>query len=186
MLVTSQTPAYAIKAFSPWKARKIEASFKKGISGEATLFVQKEFVLTDSKTLQLQSGELVDTPEFFGAPRCYFHFKKEFPGTKILSPGVVLKISTIDNIYSNGSVHVRFWFEENSDATDLSCVTNYDHTLTLSELRTTLGNHIRISLTQSVEKEALFNSVPHIKAPTLSESEPSQHPLHAMRFILGS
>jgi hypothetical protein len=176
-----------IKPFSPWKPKSVEAAFVKGISGEATLTVQQKIALPSSEnSVPFQDGKLTDNIEFFQTPRCYLHFKAEAKNTREVDSGKTLKISKIDNIYAKGSVHVTFWFDEDSLVSDLSCVTNYDHTLTSSELKETLGNHFAISFTKSIEKEALFNTAPRKNALPLTETSPSEYSLHSARLILGS
>src|SRR5690606_38074170 len=103
-------------------------------------------------------------------PRCYLHFKKESESANELSAGRILKVSKIDNIYYHGSVHVTFWFDDDLNVSDLSCITNYDHTLTSNELKSTLGSHIGVSLTQSVETDALFNTAPIHSLPMIQEN----------------
>jgi hypothetical protein len=174
-----------IRPITHWKPKPIEASFIKGIAGDASLTLQRDIeVSSENHTIQFQDGKITENIDFFKSPRCYLHLKEDNVISKTLVSGKVLKITKIDNIYHQGAVHVTFWFNSDSNISDLSCITNYNHTLTSSELKETLGNHFQISLTKNIEKEALSNTVPQRNAPTLSENTPAHYPLHSTRVIL--
>lgn len=174
-----------IKPQAPWRPRLQEASFIKGVAGDASLVTQTKITYSgESTAIQFQDGKLVENIEFFKTPRCYLHFKKNTQGIQGIDAGTTLKISKIDNIYSKGTVHVTFWFDQDNVVSDLACVTNLGHTLTAGELKETLGDHFQVSITKSIEKEALFNTAPQRNAPTLSESTPAGYPYHSTRVIL--
>jgi hypothetical protein len=161
--------------------KQVAITSTKGIQGEALLTVRQRLQGSfqnvqngQNGLLQFQDGNLTDDIEFYRSPRCYMHFQKNAAQPKEISAGKVLKVSKIDNIYSNGAVRVTFWFDSDAEVTDLSCITNYDHTLTVDELKGTLGNLIHVSFTKSVETGALFNTVPIKGAKILSEESTIQ------------
>jgi len=170
------------------KMKNLEIGFIKGIRGEAALTIQHSIQIPpDNGLLQFQNGNLIQDVEFYQAPRCYLHFKKDAAQQKELSAGQLLKVSKIDNIYSSGSIHVTFWFDDDENISDLACVTNYHHTLTIDELKNTLGSHVKVTVTKSIEKDALFNTAPMKNAKILSEESDSSHyPIQAARLVLQS
>jgi hypothetical protein len=184
-LLASQPLALAkIKPQTPWRPRVQEASFIKGVAGDASLVTQSKITLSgDSNAIQFQEGKLVENIEFFKTPRCYLHFKKNTQGIQGIEAGTTLKVSKIDNIYSKGTVHVTFWFDHDSIVSDLACITNLGHTLTTDELKETLGSHFQVSFTKSIEKEALFNTAPQKNTPILTDNTPSGNP-YSTRIIL--
>lgn len=177
-----------IKPASPFKPKELEIGFIKGIRGSATLEIQQTLqVPSEDGTLKFQNGKLAEDIEYYRSPRCYLHFKKDAAQQKEIAAGQKLKVSKIDNSYSKGSVHVTFWFDEDPNVSDLSCVTNYKHTLTVDELKSTLGNTVVVSIEKSVETGALFNTAPvsHKDAKILSEdTEANNHPIQSARIIL--
>jgi hypothetical protein len=161
--------------------KPIAMTSTKGIQGEALLTVQQKLQVSSQPgqngqngLLQFQDGNLTDEIEFYRTPRCYMHFQKNAVQSKEISAGKVLRVSKIDNVYSNGAVHVTFWFDNDAEVMDLSCITNYDHTLTVDELKGALGNLVNVSFTKSVETGALFNTVPIKGAKILTEESTIQ------------
>lgn len=151
------------------KPKGLDLSFIKGVHGEASFQVQQKLTLT-SPALQFQDGHLTQEIEFFKSPRCYLHFRKSGKTDLSVDQGAVLKVSKIDNVYANGAVRVTFWFDNDPVLSDLSCVTNSGHTLTSTELKSTLGSFFQVSLSKSVETGALFNTAPTRNHGALTEN----------------
>ncbi len=190
-VVLGETAAFGkVRALSPIKARPIEVGSVKGVVGEASLTVQQAVSFpTHGNTVEFQDGKNSESIEFFRSPRCYLHLRNDAKNAlivaKALPTGHVLRIAKIDNIYANGSVHVTFYFDEDSSISDLSCITNYNHTLTPAELKSTLGGYFQIAFSKSVEENALFNAVPKKSLKVLSEeSAADEVPIYSARIIL--
>jgi len=186
MLTTGTQVALAKqRPIAPPKAKSIELGYVKGITGEASLTVREKLVLApDAQSLQFQDGKLSDTIEFFKSPRCYLHLRKDGLNNREVAYGQILKVSKIDNVYTKGATHVTFWFDGDKKISDLTCISNYNHTMNSEELKATLGNAFQISFSKSVEKDALFNIAPNKNAPVLSESAPVNAPTNSARLIL--
>ncbi len=151
----SVTPSSAkIRPTSFFKLKNIEPTVVKDITGEATLTLQQTLPLTaETFSISFQDGKLTENIEFYQSPRCYLHFRQPNPLYQALSAGQILKVSKIDKIYMNGSVHVTFWFDHHSSISDLACITNYNHSITQEELKNTLGSTFSLSFTNSIETE---------------------------------
>lgn len=145
----------------PSDLKPADISFVKGISGQVSMTLKQDFQLTPGVDLiQFQNGKISEEVEFYQSPRCYLHLRKAFASHHPLVVGQVLKVSKIDNIYTKGSVHVTFWFDQDPAVSDLACITNYNHTMTVEELKTTLGSLIQVSFPKSIVNKALFNTAP--------------------------
>jgi hypothetical protein len=186
ILVGTSTGAIAKqRPISIPKSKNSEMSFIKGISGEASLTVREKLVLSpDEQSFQFQNGKVADSIEYYKSPRCYLHMRSGNQQVREIAYGQVLKVSKIDNIYTKGSIHVTFWFDKDQKISDLTCISNNNHTLNAAELRATLGNVFDIALSKSLEKDALFNIAPTKNASVLSESAPAEVPNNSARFIL--
>ncbi len=183
--VLTQNALAKIRAIEPFKVKPVEAHSLKGVTGEASLLVLNPIqIAMNSDSLEYQDGKLNENIDFYKSPRCYLHFRKASQPIHEIPTGQVLKVNKIDNIYTRGSVHVTFWFDNDPSVSDLACITNYTHTLTSSELRETLGNHFKISLTKSVENDALFNAFPSKDVKVLSEDSLYKSPIYSARTIL--
>ncbi len=155
------------------------------ITGEATLTVKKEVALPQSEvTLKFQNGKIVEDVQYFQSPRCYLHFRKNVLTTQQLIHGHQLKINKIDNVYERGSVHVTFWFDGDPQVSNMKCITNYNHTLNTAELKSILSENFNILFSKSIEKEALFNTVPTRQAPVLSEDSANRSNFNSARIVL--
>jgi hypothetical protein len=174
-----------VRPYTPLKAKTIEAAYVKGLAGEVKFTLQNALALTaETSSIQFQDGQPTDSIEFYKSPRCYLHFKNQSQALKEIPSGQILKASKIDNIYQNGAVHVTFWFDNDPVISDLACITNYNHTLTSEELRSTLGQTFAVSITKSIEAGALFNTAPVKGVKALSEDASTSRPLGSARIIL--
>jgi hypothetical protein len=173
-----------VRPFTPFQPAHQEAHTVKGIRGEATITAQQTITLpAELDGFQFQNGKVAEDIEFYKTPRCYLHFKKDQVTPREISSGRNLKVSKIDNMYQHGSVHVTFWFDSDQNISDLSCITNYNHTLTSQELKETLGNNFQVSISKSIEESALINTAPQKNAPVLSEDS-SNYNTYSKRVIL--
>ncbi len=169
----------------PLKPKELEVHTIRGISGAASFTVQPGVKLPPQMTSwQFQNGKLSEDIDFFRSPRCYLHFKKSAQAVNELQTGQVLNVSKIDNVYNNGSVHVTFWFDEHPALSNMSCITNLGHTLTVNELKATLGTLFTVSLTKSVETGALFNTAPPKNSKVLSEGSAADQDTTSARIVL--
>lgn len=169
---------------SSFNTKRAEVGVVKGVNGGAEFRVSQTIALQpEINEFQFQNGRLTQEIEFYRSPRCYLHFKSGQEARE-LPTGKVLKISKIDNIYSNGSVHVTFWFDKDQNISDLLCITNYNHTLTVHELKETLGEAFGVQIPKAVEADALVNTAPQKNAPVLSEDSTTNQNPYARRAIL--
>lgn len=185
LLLTLPLGFAKIRPPSTFKPKGSQVGFVKDVQGHAVLKILRPISSLQDGLLQFQNGKLTDEIEFYKSPRCYLHFKKNAEQEKLIPLGLTLKANKIDNSYLNGSVHVVFWFDEDSNVSDLTCVTNYSHTITLNELSATLGDSIEVSVSKSVETDVLFNTVPVKESRVLSEdSEKNNFPVQSIRANL--
>lgn len=169
----------------PSDLKSTDISFVKGISGQVSMTLKQEFQITSgSDSIQFQNGKILEDVEFYQSPRCYLHLRKAAENLHSLSMGKVLKVSKIDNVYTKGSVHVTFWFDRDSKVSDLACITNYNHTLTIEELKATLGNLIQVSFPKSIANKALFNTAPAKDKTMLMDDSSENYRTPSARTIL--
>jgi len=152
-------------------APNINAAIHTPEQGSSALVIKNELkVTTDNDELSFQDGKPTTDVQFFASPRCYFRLKK---GMKAIPAGTHLKVSKIENSYKNGHGQVVFTFEDNSAINGMSCYTNYDHSISLQELRGILGPAIHVDLPKSAEDTAMNNLAPQRAPLVLAPGNPA-------------
>lgn len=181
-LIASSTYA-KLRPLAPIQSKPMNSHVVRGIHADVTFTLQNKLTIPAGTELySIQNGSFTDEIEFFSQTRCHMHIRKS-GSSQELNPGQVLKVSKIDNFYHHGSLHLTFWFDHDKTVSNLDCIGNFNHTLTVAELKQTWGNLFEVVLPKTVETRALFDTAPQKNPPVLSEDSDNSRP-HAARILL--
>ncbi|MGZ3697561.1 MAG: hypothetical protein ACXWP5_05610 [Bdellovibrionota bacterium] len=130
-----------------------DEELKAAIGSGGKFKVQQEIKLLPGDEIAFQDGALTKEVGFFSTPHCYI--KTRAGGQPVSIPqGKTLKVTKIESNSKHGSGSVVFQFDD-SVISSIRCVTDYDHGLSLNELKHALGNYFNVEISKGPDSPAV-------------------------------